>query len=224
MRPEPKASSMVKAPSSHITCDATSPAPVNSWARYSNWERAWRSVALGTTTSAFSDRQDFGRPGCAGFDRAAASASGPRMPEIEWAGGILGLVGQILEIGDPIECRTKFGALGFEGRNFRHQRVALALGDNAKRREFIAAHLEPGREVMTFAGETKTQLGQVQFMRLRLFRQLPAKLVQLFVALCRRRRERLALGNECGVKLGQGLLMCLRYLPRARRAHDPADL
>ncbi|MDP1882767.1 MAG: hypothetical protein Q8K88_07795, partial [Bradyrhizobium sp.] len=74
---------------------------------------------------------------------------------------------------------------------------------------------------MTFAGKAKTQLGQFQFMRLRLFRQLPAKLVEFFAALLERSLECLALavGRRCEslalalkglAKLSQSLLVRLR--------------
>ena len=52
---------------------------------------------------------------------------------------------------------------------------------------------------MTFAGKAKTELGQLQFMRLRLFRQLLAKLIEIFTVPLGRRLERLALavGRRC---------------------------
>src|SRR5438034_7012789 len=46
---EVKARSMVWAPSSHITCEAMSSRGMHCLARYSNWARAWRKVAFGTT-------------------------------------------------------------------------------------------------------------------------------------------------------------------------------
>ncbi len=85
---------------------------------------------------------------------------------------------------------------------------------------------------MTFAGKTKTELGQFQFMRLRLFRQLLAELLQFLTAPLDHRREpralavgrryrgrafalesrhqRFALAFEFSAKLSQCLLMRMR--------------
>ena len=49
---------------------------------------------------------------------------------------------------------------------------------------------------MTFAGKAKTELGQFQLMRLRLFSQFPVKLVQLFTMPLGRRLERHALWSN----------------------------
>ncbi len=121
---------------------------------------------------------------------------------------------------DPVERRANLGTLGFEGRDLGQQRIALPLGDCAKRSQFVAAHLEPGIEIVALAAGIQKKSGHFGIARRQLRREFVTlafrgkpKLLELFAGPLRRRLQRLALAIELVAKLGQS---CFRHL-RLRR-------